>query len=281
MDLICHEEEGVVADELMYNHIPDMLESLLKREDAHRPDSDYVTKTQRDGVNASTRSRVVAWISEVAGELRFAIDTIELALNYLDRFLSTTSITKRELQLVGLVALLVASKFHEPDSLLAAEASEMAQAAGFSASAIHDMETRMLAALQWQLHVVLPIHFVDCFVSDLELPSLESSCHTLLSAAHLSMAMVAFHPSQVAAAVVLVSAQLNGLSPSLVSSYLETVGIEAPRACQRLLLHNLPLKRERSPSPTGVEELFETPVEFVATPSVAAVCPVAKRPKLM
>ncbi|XP_019952683.2 cyclin-A1 [Paralichthys olivaceus] len=57
---------------------------------------------------------LVDWMVEVAQEYKLRTETLHLAVNYLDRFLSGTEFIKRgNLQLVGTAALLIASKYEE------------------------------------------------------------------------------------------------------------------------------------------------------------------------
>lgn len=59
------------------------------------------------------RSILVDWLVEVAEEYKLTSDTLYLAINLLDRYLSEKFVTRGTLQLVGIVCLLIASKFEE------------------------------------------------------------------------------------------------------------------------------------------------------------------------
>ncbi|XP_075958308.1 cyclin-A1 [Anarhichas minor] len=57
---------------------------------------------------------LVDWLVEVVQEYTLRSETLHLAVNYLDRFLSCTAYVKRgKLQLVGTAALLIAAKYEE------------------------------------------------------------------------------------------------------------------------------------------------------------------------
>ncbi|XP_029375581.1 cyclin-A1 [Echeneis naucrates] len=65
-------------------------------------------------ITSGMRAILVDWLVEVASEYKLRSETLHLAVNYLDRFLSCTTYVKRnKLQLVGTAALLVASKYEE------------------------------------------------------------------------------------------------------------------------------------------------------------------------
>ncbi|XP_028815487.1 cyclin-A2 [Denticeps clupeoides] len=91
------------ADEI-HTHLRDM-------ELKCRPRAGYMKK-QPDITN-SMRAILVDWLVEVGEEYKLHNETLYLAVNYIDRFLSTMSVLRGKLQLVGTAAMLIASKFEE------------------------------------------------------------------------------------------------------------------------------------------------------------------------
>jgi len=71
----------------------------------------YMRK-QRD-INHSMRSILVDWLVEVSQEYRLDAQTLFIAVSYIDRFLSEMSVQRGKLQLVGVTAMLLASKYEE------------------------------------------------------------------------------------------------------------------------------------------------------------------------
>ncbi|KAG4934104.1 hypothetical protein JHK87_048106 [Glycine soja] len=67
-----------------------------------RPLMDYVQKIQRD-VNANMRDALVDWLVEVAEEYKLVSDTFYFCVAYIDRFLSLNILSRRRLQLLGLL----------------------------------------------------------------------------------------------------------------------------------------------------------------------------------
>ncbi|XP_062249041.1 cyclin-A2 [Platichthys flesus] len=76
-----------------------------------RPKAGYMKK-QPDITN-SMRAILVDWLVEVGEEYKLQNETLYLAVNYIDRFLSSMSVLRGKLQLVGTAAMLLASKFEE------------------------------------------------------------------------------------------------------------------------------------------------------------------------
>lgn len=65
-------------------------------------------KKQQDITN-SMRSILVDWLVEVSEEYKLHRETLFLAVNYIDRFLSQMSVQRSKLQLVGAASMFLAS----------------------------------------------------------------------------------------------------------------------------------------------------------------------------
>ncbi|XP_034055332.1 cyclin-A2 [Gymnodraco acuticeps] len=84
---------------------------LREMEIKTKPKAGYMKK-QPDITN-SMRAILVDWLVEVGEEYKLQNETLYLAVNYIDRFLSSMSVLRGKLQLVGTAAMLLASKFEE------------------------------------------------------------------------------------------------------------------------------------------------------------------------
>lgn len=84
---------------------------LREMELKSKPKAGYMRK-QPDITN-SMRAILVDWLVEVGEEYKLQNETLYLAVNYIDRFLSSMSVLRGKLQLVGTAAMLLASKFEE------------------------------------------------------------------------------------------------------------------------------------------------------------------------
>ncbi|XP_034034155.1 cyclin-A1 [Thalassophryne amazonica] len=106
-DPLTSEELPSVSDYAEDIHI-----NLRKREVKFKPKLGYLEKHAE--LTSDMRLVVVDWLVEVVQEYKFGSETLYLAVNYLDRFLSgTVNVRRSKLQLVGTVALLVAAKHEE------------------------------------------------------------------------------------------------------------------------------------------------------------------------
>ncbi|XP_051179498.1 cyclin-A3-1 [Lolium perenne] len=77
-----------------------------------RPAADYIERVQVD-ITPNMRGILVDWLVEVAEEYKLVSDTLYLTVSYIDRFLSANSLNRQKLQLLGVSAMLIASKYEE------------------------------------------------------------------------------------------------------------------------------------------------------------------------
>jgi len=65
-------------------------------------------------INKRSRAILINWLIEVNTKFGLSLETLYLTINIIDRFLAVKSIPRiRELQLVGISAMLMASKYEE------------------------------------------------------------------------------------------------------------------------------------------------------------------------
>ncbi|MEE6461652.1 hypothetical protein FKM82_001358 [Ascaphus truei] len=110
MSIIVDEEKPVRSNEVP-DYADDIHTYLREMEVKCKPKVNYMKK-QPDITN-SMRAILVDWLVEVGEEYKLQNETLYLAVNYIDRFLSSMSVLRGKLQLVGTAAMLLASKFEE------------------------------------------------------------------------------------------------------------------------------------------------------------------------
>jgi len=106
--------EAEERDNIMMNFAEfkdEILEYMRALELEQRPKANYMKK-QLD-INANMRSILIDWLVEVCEEYKLNTETLYLAVNYTDRFLSQMSVLRGKLQLVGTASMYVAAKYEE------------------------------------------------------------------------------------------------------------------------------------------------------------------------
>uniref|UniRef100_A0A8D0FI65 Cyclin A1 n=1 Tax=Strix occidentalis caurina TaxID=311401 RepID=A0A8D0FI65_STROC len=104
-----HMEDAVTL--AVEEYAEDIHQYLREAEVRFRPKPHYMRK--QPDITTGMRAILVDWLVEVGEEYKLRTETLYLAVNFLDRFLSCMSVLRGKLQLVGTAAILLAAKYEE------------------------------------------------------------------------------------------------------------------------------------------------------------------------
>ncbi|GMI99669.1 Cyclin D6;1 [Hibiscus trionum] len=190
--------------------------SLFLLESDHMPSHNYTRSLNAGDLHiVSVRKEAIASISHFSGE--FGPFLLYLAVNYLDRFLSSRQILMLLLQqhktwIVRLVAcscVSLAAKMMKTEFSL----THFQGNAGFvfDAQTIERMEYLILGALKWRMRSVTPFSFVSFFIPLFELKdppltqALEARAVEIISKSQIDTKLFEFKASIIAASALLFS----------------------------------------------------------------------------
>ncbi|CAH8353609.1 unnamed protein product [Eruca vesicaria subsp. sativa] len=178
----------------------------LEVKEKSRPLIDYIEKVQKD-VTPNMRGVLVDWLVEVAEEYKLLSDTLYLAVSYIDRFLSLKTVNRQKLQLLGVSAMLIASKYEEITPPNVEDFCYITDNT-YTKQEIVKMEADILLALQFELGNPTSITFLRRFTrvaqEDFQMSHLQMEflCSYLSELSMLDYNSVKFLPSVVAASAV-------------------------------------------------------------------------------
>lgn len=114
-------------------------------------------------ISEKMRAILIDWIVEVHKKFELVTETLYLAINIVDRYLATKVVKRKELQLVGIGAMLIASKYEE---IWAPEVNDFVCISdkAYSHQQMLVMEKCILGELQWNLTVPTPYVFLMRFI---------------------------------------------------------------------------------------------------------------------
>lgn len=158
-------EEGVadldtedLDDPLMAaEYVIEIFDYLRVLEETTLPNPDYMS--HQDDLEWKMRGILVDWLIEVHTRFRLLPETLFLAVNIIDRFLSAKVVGLERLQLVGVTAMFIASKYEEVLSPHVANFRHVADD-GFSEAEILSAERYVLSALNYDLSYPNPMNFL-------------------------------------------------------------------------------------------------------------------------
>lgn len=143
--------------QLVSYYAKDIYQYLRELEKSYAVNSQYM-----DGysIRPTMRTILVDWLVDVHGRFKMLQETLYLTVSVMDSFLQADStINRRELQLVGLTAMLIAAKFEETWAPEINDFVYMSDKA-YTCQDVLAMECRMLKKLDFRLGRPLPLHFL-------------------------------------------------------------------------------------------------------------------------
>ncbi|CAH8361755.1 unnamed protein product [Eruca vesicaria subsp. sativa] len=181
-------------------YVQDLYSFYRKMERFSCVPADYMT--QQIDLNEKMRAILIDWLIEVHDKFDLMNETLFLTVNLIDRFLSKKGVMRKKLQLVGLVALLLACKYEEV-SVPVVEDLVLISDKAYTRSDVLDMEKTMLSTLQFNVSLPTQYPFLKRF---LKAAQADKKCEMLASflieLALVEYEMLRFPMSLLAAAAV-------------------------------------------------------------------------------
>ncbi|XP_077318795.1 G2/mitotic-specific cyclin-B1 [Lithobates pipiens] len=151
-------------------------------------------------ITGNMRAILIDWLVQVHMRFKLLQETMFMAVSILDRFLQVNPVPKKSLQLAGVSAMFIASKYEEIYCPTIGDFSFVTDHT-FTKSQIRNMEMQILTILKFDIGKPLPIHFLR---RASKIGEVDAALHTLakylIELAMVDYEMVHFPPSQVAAA---------------------------------------------------------------------------------
>uniref|UniRef100_A0A0E0C0V5 Cyclin N-terminal domain-containing protein n=1 Tax=Oryza meridionalis TaxID=40149 RepID=A0A0E0C0V5_9ORYZ len=225
-----HNELAVV------DYVEDIYRFYRNTENTYRPLCTYmVSQTE---INERMRAILTDWLIEVHYRLMLMPETLYLTVYIIDQYLSLENVPRKELQLVGVSAMLIACKYEETWAPLVKDFLVISDNS-FSRQQVLSTEKSILNKLQWNLTVptmyMFILRYLKAALGDEEL---EHMTFFYAELALVQYSMLFFAPSVIAAAAVYSARCTLGLSP-LWSDLLEYhTGLAEPQLveCARRLV---------------------------------------------
>ncbi|NWW89204.1 CCNB2 protein, partial [Rhynochetos jubatus] len=161
-------------------------------------------------INGRMRAILIDWLVQVHSRFQLLQETLYMCVAVLDRFLQDHPVPRNRLQLVGVTALLLASKYEE---MLCPDIADFVYITdnAYTTEEVRAMEIMILKELNFDLGRPLPIHFLRRASKAGEA---DAKQHTLakylMELTLIDYDMVHHRPSEVAAAALCLSQKILG-----------------------------------------------------------------------
>ncbi|KAK4777489.1 hypothetical protein SAY87_017676 [Trapa incisa] len=191
-------------------YVEDLYRFYKETEEENSP-TDYMPSQPE--LSEKMRMILVDWLVEIHSRFELMPETLYLTVNIMDRFLSVKPVPRRELQLLGIGAILTASKYEE---IWAPQVNDLVMIAdqAYPHEQILAMEKTILQKLEWYLtvptHYVFLVRFIKAAVADRKL---ECLAYFLAELGLMNYSTLKYTPSMVAASAVYAARCTLGMSP--------------------------------------------------------------------
>jgi hypothetical protein len=187
----------------------DVYENMMLKERREPYRSEYLD--DHTEITENMRGILLDWLVDVNVKFRLSQETLFLTQAVIDRFLSKdTSIRKKHLQLVGISAMLLASKFEEiypPEIRDCIFYSRNI----YTADEIRQMEAHILATLDFNICMVTPTQFMKRFCkASASSPLVHLTATYFLELSLVDLGALSFFPSELAAGSIFLAQQVIG-----------------------------------------------------------------------
>ncbi|XP_050074536.1 G2/mitotic-specific cyclin-B-like [Anopheles maculipalpis] len=164
-------------------------------------------------ISHKMRTILIDWINEVHHQFKLDIDTYHMTVSLIDRYLQKVkTVPKKKLQLVGVTAMFIASKYEE---LFPPEIHDFVFITDdtYQKHQILEMEKEMVRALDFNLGKPLPTHFLRRFSKAAKASDVNHVlAKYLIELASVDYTTAHYKPSEIAAAALYISLYLFPLS---------------------------------------------------------------------
>lgn len=191
------DDEDIEDPLMVAEYVVEIFDYLKELGEATMPNPNYMD--HQDHLEWHLRGVLVDWLIEVHTRFHLLPETLFLTVNIIDRFLSTRQIDLEKLQLVGITAMFIASKYEEVLSPHVQNFKHVADD-GFSEEEILAAERYVLAALNYDLSYPNPMNFLRRISKadgyDIQTRTLGKY---LMEISLLDHRFMGYHPSHIAA----------------------------------------------------------------------------------
>lgn len=141
----------------------DMYQNLHTIESVNIAKTDYMTK--QPDINSNMRAILIDWLVSIQYKMRFSGETLYITINLIDRYLEIVKISRKDLQLVGICAMLIACKYEET---VVPNIKDLVYitADAYNKEQVLDMELKIVTELKFDLASVTCLRFIERY-SDL------------------------------------------------------------------------------------------------------------------
>ena len=186
------------------DYFEEIFYDIQLRENSSLIDPNYLKNTQKF-INRKMRAILIDWLIDVHKKYKLKPETLYLTVNIIDRYLSKKNVETINLQLVGVVALLISSKYEDIYPPKVKELAEITDGA-YVSNQLLVMEEKVLSTLNFDLFYPTQWHFLECYRKKLNLNDITFYlAWYLMELALIDITLINYKGSIIASSAILLS----------------------------------------------------------------------------
>jgi len=196
--------------EFVVEYVQDIFNYFRSNEVKYAINPTYMSK--QPDVNFKMRSILVDWLVEVHYKFRLMPETLYLTVNIIDRFLMETQVPRDKLQLIGVTAMVIASKYEEIYALPTIGDFVYICDDAYDAKEILIMENVILNAINFNLSCPTPFHFLHRYAKLCAIESDKKTVHLVNYLLELTLpeySMLKYSPSNIVASAIYLALRMS------------------------------------------------------------------------
>ncbi|KAG4429033.1 hypothetical protein IFR05_015486 [Cadophora sp. M221] len=193
---------------MVAEYVVEIFEYLRRSEKSTQPNASYIE--HQKGLNWGRRNTLVDWLIYIFTQYRLLHETLFLTINIVDRFLSRKVVELDRLQLVGITAMWIASKYEERYTRSIDDYCYIADNSFTKLQILH-AERCILATLDYDLSYPNPMNFLRRIsMADNYDNEAQAFGKCLMETSLLDHRCIKYRPSQIAAASMCLARKILG-----------------------------------------------------------------------
>ena len=184
-------------------YFEDIFTELKNNEEKFLPEPNYMSK-QKD-INHRMRSILIDWLIDVHLKYKMVPQTMYIAVNLIDRYLSKNETSRIKLQLVGVTAMFIATKYEE---IYPPELKDFVYITdnAYVKSDVLEMESSMLRSLDFDITFPTQWSFLEMFAKKLNIDKKTFNlAWFLMELSLINYKILKFKMSEIAASALLIA----------------------------------------------------------------------------
>jgi len=194
--------------QMVEEYFDDIYKYLKSIENSDLPKENYIKDIQKD-INEKMRKILLDWLIDVHAKFNLLPETLFLTINIIDRYLSKKSINRKYLQLLGITAMFLCSKYEDIYPPEVKDFIFMTDNA-YTHEELVNMESDILEKIQFNITYPTSLRFLEIYKKILNLKEIDfNRCRYLNEIALFDYHCCHFPPSLIAATCVYFNYTIN------------------------------------------------------------------------